>query len=678
MRSTTAFIALPPRRAVGAALLWALLATALPAHAQQPPPPSTPPAATPGAELVTINMRDADIRAVIQWIAEQTRRQIVVDPRVQGKVTVLADRPMTVDQAYQVFLALLEVHGYSSSDTGGVLRIFPSALAKTSPKAVVDDFARFAGGGEVMHVTTVRNVSAATLAETLKPLLGPTGYIAPLAASNSLVMADTSGNVQRLLELIQRMDRSGSLDIDVVKLQHASARDAAQVLGSLVAPAGAAGGETPLSVAADERSNAVLLAGDPVNRQRARQLLKQMDQPLARAGATRVIYLHYQDAEELVPVLKGMTGSVQKDAKEETVRQAQVSIEASKSTNALVLSGPPDLLDDMEQVIAKLDIRRAQVLVEAVIVELSQELGSRLGVEWNTSLNGNGLEAATRFGVQPPVPDDIDEDVPEVLSLLTNGLTLGYFRHGSLRALVNALASTSEANILSTPSVMTLDNQEAQILVGSNIPIVTGQSTGQASSTENPFTTIERQDIGVTLKITPQINVDDAITLDILQEVETVADATTAGVSDARDIVTNKRSLSTKVLVKDDRMLVLGGLISDENQELVSKVPVLGDMPLVGKLFRSTNKRTVKRNLMVFIRPVIIDSEEVAAEITRNAYDGMRSKQLKYQGGKFETAAPEALPEFEEFRPGVLPPAEATPAAATTPPSATQLAPAPR
>jgi general secretion pathway protein D len=606
-------------------------------------------------DLVTINMRDADIRAVVQWIAEQTHKQVVIDPRVQGRVTVLADQPMSVEQAYRVFLALLDTNGYAASETGGVLRIYPSPLAKSSPRELVERFTGDESGGQVLHVVQLQQVPATNLAELLRPLLGTGGHVAALAETNSLLLADSAENAKRLAALAQRMDTRGNLDIDVVKLRHAGAREAAQVLTSLTGAAGQAGGggqSMPLIAAADERSNAVLLTGDPLNRRRARDLLAQLDQPISTRGNTRVVYLHYVDAEEMVPILKGMISTVQEEATEEQSRSASISIEASKSNNALVLSGPSTLLDSMEQVIERLDIRRAQVLVEALIVEVSASLGERLGIEWNTSLRGDGVHGATRFEVGAPSATD------ELLDLATSGLTLGYYRNGSLRALINALATSSEANILSTPSILTLDNQEAQILVGSNVPIVTGQATSAGAGIDNPFTTIERQDIGVTLKIKPHINAGDAVTLDLLQEVETLADAANVpGLGDVRDIVTNKRSLSTKVLVEDDAILVLGGLIRDETQKTVRKVPLLGDMPLVGRLFRRTDETATKSNLMIFIRPLIVDSEAVAESVTRRAYDGMRSQQLKYSEGKFidggtmDKAKPVMLPEFDTIEP---------------------------
>jgi general secretion pathway protein D len=556
------------------------------------------------------------------------------------------------------------VYGFSSSEADGILRIYPSALAKTSPRAVIDDFNNLNNSSQVVHVLDIKNVSSSAMAQIIKPLLSPSGYIASLDSSNSLVIADGGDNVKRLVELSRRLDRGGSLDIDVVKLQHASARDVAQVLAGLVAPGNnasqnAGSTETPLSIAADERSNSILLAGDSGSRQRAQQLISQLDQPLTAATSSRVVFLHYLSAEELLPILKNITNSAQKEAKEEAVKNASISIEASKSNNAIVMSGPPDLLDSVRDIITKLDVQRAQVLVEAVIVEVNADTTDDLGVLWSTTnvadLKGSGAVAGVNtLGSLEPIGTitGIDADGKAIAQAAPGaGLTLGYYTGGSLQAAIRALSSNSKANILSTPSVMTLDNQQAQIIVGSNIPIITGQSTGPASTTENPFTTFERKDIGVTLKITPQINANKSVTLDILQEVQTVADTVNSSLAGARDIVTNKRSITTKVLVSDDKTLVLGGLISNENQDVQSKVPILGDMPLIGRLFRSTHNKTTKQNLLVFIHPVVIDSDIAANKISRNQYDEMQVQQMKFKDGKLESSGPPTLPEFEQISP---------------------------
>jgi general secretion pathway protein D len=614
--------------------------------------------------LVSLNMRDADIRALIQWIAEQTHKQIVIDPRVQGRVSAYADKPMAIGQAYQVFLALLEVYGYSSSETDGILRIYPSALAKNSPHTVVDDFNRIGNSNQAAYILDVKNVSSSAIAQIIKPLLTPSGYIASLDTSNNLIIADSGDNVKRLAELARRLDRGGSLDITVVKLQHASARDVAQTLSTLLptksgSPNSDSRSTPSISIAADERSNSILLAGEPGSRQRAQQLIEQIDKPVSSANATRVVFLHYLSADEALPILKGVTTNTQKEANEESIKNAAISLEASKSNNAIVMSGPPGLLDELQSIITKLDVERSQVLVEAIIVEVNADIADDLGVLWATKnindLNGSGaiagVNALGNLDVVSTITN-IDANGNAVTQAAPGtGLTLGYYTGGNLQAAIRALSKNSKANILSTPSVMTIDNQEAQIIVGSNIPIITGQSTGDASSTENPFTTYERKDIGVTLKITPQINANKSLTLNILQEVQSVAETANSSLAAAQDIVTNKRSISTKVQVADNDTLVLGGLISNGRQDVQSKVPILGDMPLIGGLFRSTHTQNTQQNLLVFIRPHIVDTGAIAEKLSRNQYEQMRVQQMKYENGKLEPVGAPALPEFEEIIP---------------------------
>jgi general secretion pathway protein D len=586
-------------------------------------------------ELLTINMRDADIGSVIQWIAEQTNKKIVVDPRVRAKVTILANKGMTADQAFEVFLAMLDVYGYAVTETGGILRIFPAVQAKSSPKQLIENFDELGGGEQIMYVFRAENVSANRLHEVLKPLLPSSGYIAAYPQSNSLVIADEAENVKRLVALVKKIDASGSVDIEVINLVHADAENVSGLVLSLLK------NETgqSFSIAPDSRSNSLLMSGDPTTSRRVRQLVKQLDQPISDNGNTRVVYLHYLDAEEVLPILKGMGATMQENNKN-SGDNSNISIEASESSNALIMTAPPTMLDVMSRVIEQIDIRRASILVEAIIVEVSKDFSQTIGVEWNTSLSADsGTEAITNFGLR-----NVDEN--GAVSLLGSGLNLGFYRNGSLRVLAQAIANENDANILSSPRIMTMDNEEAEILVGSNVPFITGQSTGSSSSTDDPFTTIERHDIGLTLKITPQINEGDSITLDILQEVETISEATTV----ANDIVTNKRSIKTKVIVEDDTILVLGGLVSDDVQELVSKVPLLGDLPVLGSLFRTTTDTVVKKNLMVFIHPVIVDSEQISDNISRKSYDLMKNLQEKYNTGKF-TVDDTVLPDFREFNP---------------------------
>ena len=585
-------------------------------------------------EQLTINMRDADISAVIQWMAEQTNKKVVVDPRVKGKVTVLANQAMDADQAYQVFLAMLDVYGYAASENGGILRIYPAALSRISPDQLVKDISSL-GSEQALYVFKANNVSSTRLVDLLRPLLPSSAYLMAYPETNSLIIGDEALNIKRLVSLVERIDESGDFDIEVVKLQHAAAATVAGLVQSLTA----ADSGPSFSIASDDRSNSLLMSGDPATRQRVKHLIQQLDKPIHGQGNTRVVYLHYLDAAELLPVLRGMSTAMQKEEKLEA--STAISIETSESANAIIMTAPPSMLDAMSDVIAQVDIRRAQVLVEAIIVEVSKDFSQTIGVEWNTSLNNdNGAEAITNFGLRNVVDDEV--------GILGTGLSLGFYRNGSLRALIQAFANENDTNILSTPSILTLDNHEAEILVGSNVPFITGQSTGNASSTQDPFTTIEREDIGLTLKITPQINHGDSITLDVLQEIETISESTLV----SNDIVTNKRSIKTKVLVEDETILVLGGLVSDDVQQLVSKVPFFGDIPLVGQLFRSTTDKIVKKNLMVFIHPVIVDSEQVANDVSRQRYNLMQELQKKYNSGKFEEVKvkPE-LDDFTEYRP---------------------------
>ncbi|MFT7130223.1 MAG: general secretion pathway protein D, partial [Gammaproteobacteria bacterium] len=572
-------------------------------------------------ELLTINMRNADISVVIQWIAEQTGKKIVVDPRVKGNVTVLSNAPMTSNQAYNTFMAMLDVYGFAASESGGILRIFPAAMAKSSPAQLIQNFDTYGTTkGQILYVFQAENVEARSLEKLVKPLIPPSGHISTFADSNLILIADEMENVKRLVDLMKQLDSSGDLSIDIISLKYASAKNVVGLTQSILKT------DKTLSFAitSDERSNSLLLSGDKRSKSTIKQLVRQLDRSVASGGNTRVVYLHYLDAAELLPILRGMSAAILKDSKDSKSNSSSVSIEASESTNALIMTAPPAILDVMADVISQVDIRRAQVLVEAIIVEVSQNFSQKLGVEWSSGFNqSNGVEAVTEFGLNKLASTITD------VSILGPGLTLGFYRNGSLRALATAIANETEANILSTPSILTLDNQEAEVLVGSNIPLITGQST-TSSTTDNPFTTIERRDIGLSLKITPQINEGSSITLDILQEIETVVPSTQV----INDIVTDKRSIKTKVIVENESILVLGGLISSDTQQLVSKVPFFGDLPLLGHLFKSTSDQVIKKNLMVFIYPVIVDSGQIADKVSRKKYNLLKELREKYTDGQ--------------------------------------------
>ncbi len=583
-------------------------------------------------ERITMNMRDAEVRTVIQWMAETTGKHFLVDPQVRGNISVIASEALSTDEAFQVFLKALEVAGFSAIEKGNSITVVPNAKASRANTAVLDSFSGHRSSERAVHVITLKNVAASDLAAQLRPLVSEASYLTALPGSNTLIIADQIDNIKRIKELVRRIDLQGSINVDVVKLKYASADDALQSLGKLMSNASDSRAQTPtlLNVASDARTNSILVSGIASKRAQIRDLLRRIDKPLEKTANTKVVYLNYLQAVELVPILQGMSGSLQKDDKEVTIEKANISIQASESSNALVMTAPPPLLKDMEDVIKRIDVRRSQVLIEALIVEVNDDVADDIGVQWSTELNGKGVEAATNFDLADiRTTSDSQGNVIEENLVLGQGFTLGYFRNGNIRALLNAFESNDRANLLSTPSIVTLDNEEAEILVGSSVPFITGATTGAFAETENPFQTIERKDIGVSLKITPQINDDQSITLDILQEVENLTNSTVA-----QDLITNKRSIKTRVLIDDRETLVLGGLTKKDSTETISRVPVLGYIPILGKLFQRKNTTEVRNNLMVFIRPVILNKVDKSREVTRQRYDTIRDKQQQHNEPK--------------------------------------------
>ena len=621
----------------------------------------SPPARAQDGDTVTMNMRDADIRGLIQWIADQTGKNMVVHKDVAGKVTVLSAKPVSREEAYRVFLSVLQVHGYAAIETPEAVKIVPAAIASQSGVP----YNGSPTSDMVVQVFKATNVGANELAQMLKPLVSKDAVINADAGTNLLLIADHAANVAGLQELVRKMDRSGGSEVELVRLQHASAREVVASLTALFpAQTGAVttgpdgGGSTAalaVSFSADDRSNSVLLSGDAVKRNQIRNLIRQMDTPLTGTGNTRVVYLQYADAKELVPILKSLAQSVLKEQKD---KETSVSIEASESANALVINAPAGLVDTLRDVVTRLDIRRAQVLVEALIVEVSSDVSDDIGVSWITTDADNANDSAGFAGVNTLGDLGIgsvvrDEETGEITSVTPGrGVTFGYFKNGNLQAAIRALRATTKANILSTPTVVAIDIEPASLLVGQNVPFITGQSTGAAASTENPFTTIERKDIGTSLEITPRINRGDAITLEIKQKVENIAPT----VANASDLVTNKREIVTKALIQSDQVLVLGGLIGDEQSESREKVPILGDLPLIGRLFSGTGKSRTKTNLMVFLHPVILKDEQHVSEISRARYDYMRDQQLRHSNEpppstERHAPPPALLEDFEVFSP---------------------------
>ncbi len=629
---------------------------------------------------ITPNFKDADITQVIEAVAAATGRNIIVDPRVRAQVTMLSSTPMTPDAFYEAFLALLQVHGFVAAPSGDVLKIIPDANSRTMPGNDLPDRLSATSDEIVTQVVSVTNVSAAQLVAILRPLMPQNAHLAAYPSSNMLILADRANNVNRMLRIIRRIDQASDADIEVVAMQNASAAEVVRTMTALnPAQASAEGGMSPLRVVADDRSNSILLAGDKTQRLRARTLIAYLDTPLASGGDTRVRYLRYADAEKIAAKLKEQVQGVTAGAPAAgTTTSASADrstiIWAEPETNALVITAPAKTMKSLMAVIDKLDIRRAQVIVEAIIVEVSADKSAELGVNW--LIDGSNADNAVGGFIEPVGGVSIVDLAraatdPTTLTSVPRGTTVGVGRLGSggvdFAAVLRALRGDSTTNIIATPSIVTMDNQEAEIKVAQEVPFVTGQYTstgGNTGNNLNPFQTIQRQEVGTILKITPQINEGDSVMLKIEQESSSIA-ATSSG---AVDLVTNKRTISTHVLIEDGGTVVLGGLIQDSQTGGEQRVPFLGRIPVVGEAFKSRSAKKTKTNLMVFIQPRILRDGLDAAFETNQKYNYMRDQQRKL--GPQREVLP-LLPGTPRAILPELPPADsAVPAAATPTPAA--------
>jgi general secretion pathway protein D len=561
-----------------------------------------------------------------------------------------------------------------------VLKIIPDANSRTMPGNDLPDRLSATSDEIVTQVVSVTNVSAAQLVAILRPLMPQNAHLAAYPSSNMLILADRANNVNRMLRIIRRIDQASDADIEVVAMQNASAAEVVRTMTALnPAQASAEGGMSPLRVVADDRSNSILLAGDKTQRLRARTLIAYLDTPLASGGDTRVRYLRYADAEKIAAKLKEQVQGVTAGAPAAgTTTSASADrstiIWAEPETNALVITAPAKTMNSLMAVIDKLDIRRAQVIVEAIIVEVSADKSAELGVNW--LIDGSNADNAVGGFIEPVGGVSIVDLAraatdPTTLTSVPRGTTVGVGRLGSggvdFAAVLRALRGDSTTNIIATPSIVTMDNQEAEIKVAQEVPFVTGQYTstgGNTGNNLNPFQTIQRQEVGTILKITPQINEGDSVMLKIEQESSSIA-ATSSG---AVDLVTNKRTISTHVLIEDGGTVVLGGLIQDSQTGGEQRVPFLGRIPVVGEAFKSRSAKKTKTNLMVFIQPRILRDGLDAAFETNQKYNYMRDQQRKL--GPQREVLP-LLPGTPRAILPELPPADsAVPAAATPTPAA--------
>jgi general secretion pathway protein D len=598
----------------------------------------------------TLNLKDADIRVFIATVSEITGKSFIVDPRVEGKVNVVSTRPMDAAEVYRTFESVLRVHGYAAVPSGSMVKIVPEAIAKQDGDAA----AAPSGGPDaiVTRVVELKHVAANELLPILQQLVPQSGQVAPVNGANALLITDRAGNLARVEAIIRRVDQASDAAIEVIPLQHASAAELARTLSMLAEEKGAAAvAGVPTKVFADARTNSVLLSGDRSARLRMRTLIGHLDTPLENSDSTNVVYLRYAKAEELVGVLEQTAATLTGQAGGENAAK-EATIQAHAETNALIITADPAVFRGLASVIRQLDIPRAQVLIEGVIAELSDEYAREIGVQWqSTNLQenadgslGEGYIGGTNFPGQGGAGGIIGAAVNP--ASVGSGLNIGYVGGtitlpGSdepilqIGALVRALGGDGRNNILSSPSVVTLDNQETELSVGQEVPFIQGEFTTNVANPTggnaaagllgNPFRTIERKEVGLKLSVTPRINEGDSVRMDIKLESSSLA-PTPAGAS---DLITNKRTLSNSVLVPDGDLLVLGGLISNETRENVSKVPGLGDIPVVGNLFRYRSSNTLKRNLMIFLKPTILRDRATGMAVSGEKYNFIRAEQLK-------------------------------------------------
>lgn len=598
----------------------------------------------------TVNFKDTDIQELIRFVAKASERTIIVDPKVKGKVQVISANPVNAEELYALFLSILEIHGFAAVDSGDITRIIPSKDARAAPVPVIRDQESLSTSSEIVtQVIQLENISAQKLIPVLRPLVPQQGHMAAYGPSNAIIISDTMANINRIRQVIESIDLSAVEKTEIIPLEYASAEEIVRMLQQLQKTESAKGQADvkKLTLVADKRTNSILVAGDELERQRLESLITHLDTPLAQSGNVKVIYLKYADATELSVVLSKVAQNMERmsenNDKTRLAGKSEATIEADDGTNSLIVTAEADAMQLLLAVVAKLDIRRAQVQVEVIIVEMTDNDGRDLGVEWLFINDSGGYGASNNSGLGSTIAGaafetnnngssvDARGGIAEAIGGAA-GQVLGIGRLDddlSFNVVVNALQQNSEANILSTPSLLTLDNEEASFVVGQSIPFVTGSYTATGSSSsnpDNPFQTVERENVGITLRVTPQINEGDSLILAISQEVSNVIGTSTILNSNP---ITSERKIETTILADNGQTIVLGGLIEDNITESIQKVPILGDIPFLGRLFRSTSTSVGKKNLLIFLRPTIVRDKRQMDNVTAGKYRLIREQQLR-------------------------------------------------
>jgi len=631
-----------------------------------------PRAKSAGSDPVTVNFVNADIEGVVKAVGEITGKNFVLDPRVKGTINIISSRPISRALVYEMFLSALRLQGFAAVEDRGLVKILPEGDAKLHRGTASGPQERSRGGGDQIEtrIFNLRHESAAQLVPILRPLISPNNTVAAAQSSNALIITDYASNLQRLERIIDALDQPNGADPIVIPLRNASALDVAQTINRLFATAGPAPGTTDLAsrftVVADARSNSVLAqSGDPARLVRVRQLAAMLDSPTSAGGNIHVVYLKNAEAVKVAEVLRaiylgdaapaaaprlsspavalsaagtplpGMPAGSAPLAGPQAIALTAGMIQADPATNSILINAPDAIYNNLRAVLDKLDVRRAQVFVEALIAEVTADKAAEFGVQWQ-DLGGAGKNSSQVFG-----GTNFGTPGQNILGIAANpagvsrGLNLGVINGLvtipgvgqilNLNVLVRALESDNKANILSTPTLLTLDNEEARIIIGQNVPFITGQyALSGAATTPTPFQTIERHDVGLTLRVKPQISEGGTVRLQIYQEVSTVVDN-----SNPAGLITNKRAVESSVLVDDGQIVVLGGLIQDSVRSVVEKVPLLGDLPLIGALFTYNTATRSKTNLMVFLRPTVLRDAQRLDAVTGSRYDQIRGEQNK-------------------------------------------------
>jgi general secretion pathway protein D len=605
-------------------------------------------------QSITPSFRDAEIGQVIEMVAAATGKTIIPDPRVRAQVTMLSQTAMSPDAFYEAFLALLSVHQFVAVESGGIIKIVPDANARQMPNIDLPDRVKSGSDELITQVIAVENVNAAQLVPVLRPLMPQAAHMAAYPNGNILILSDRASNVNRVMRIIKRIDQQGDNDVDILGLQHASAAEVVRVVNTFYSQQGAqeGGGGSPTRVIADDRSNSVLIGGDKSARLRIKALVAHLDTPLDNGGDTQVVYIQFADAEKLAAKLKeqisatvAITGSAPAGGAGgggvAASADRSTTIWAEPDTNALVITAPSKVMRSLRSIVDKLDIRRAQVLVEAIIVDVSVKKNAELGVNWAVWSEDNDTRIPIGSFVQPVGGVNLLElaagvDNPSVApKALATGSTFGIGRIAAggvnFAAMLRAIQGDATTNVIATPSAVTMDNQEAQLKVAQEVPFITGSyansgNNGGGDNGVNPFTTVQRQEVGTILKITPQVNEGGAL-VQLKIELESSELAGTAG--DANSLITNKRTVNTNVLIEDGGIVVLGGLIRDSANRGEQRVPYLGRIPILGELFKTRSRQRDKTNLMVFIRPKILRDGIATAIATDAKYNFIRDMQQK-------------------------------------------------